>query len=169
MNNTLQRIAGMVCVLASFLAQATPDKTQLAVWVNEAIVATYSYDYKNYIADQKAIAKYFTSDGWIAYTKALNESKLPEAVQKNAYFVSAVSTMPPKVNMLDETHWQATMPVLVVYENPQYQQQQNLDVVIKFTVAPAGQGVRGLTITNLKSTVSTPPCQCKPTTTNGKK
>lgn len=146
----------------SHIGMATPDKTQLAVWANEAIIATYTYDYKNYLNEQKEIAKYFTSQGWMSYTNALNDAKLPESVQKNAYYVSAVATQPPVVTKLDATHWQAMMPILVVYQNPQYQQQQSLNIVLNFSEAPTGQGVRGLSIDSLQSTVTEPPCQCAP-------
>lgn len=139
---------------------AAPDKVQRAVWANEAIVATYTFDYKNYLTEQKQIAKYFSSPGWIAYSQALIDSKLPGNVQKNSYFVSAVATQPPVIKEIDATHWQATMPILVLYENPQYQQQQHLHVVLNFSEAPPNQGIRGLRIDNLQSTASTPPCQC---------
>ncbi len=95
------------------IAAQTP--TELSVWVNEAIVATYTYNYQNELTRQKEIAHYFTSTGWINYTKALTESKLPTAVKKNAYSVSAVATMPPIIKSLHQNYWQAMMPVLVVY------------------------------------------------------
>ena len=139
---------------------AAPDRAQLVVWANEAIIATYTYNYKTFNQQQKEIAQYFTADGWIAYSKALNASKLPESVQKNAYDVNAVATQPPKLITLDSTHWAVMMPILVVYENPQYQQQQNLKVVLSFSVAPEGQGVRGFSASSLQATVIKPPCQC---------
>jgi len=142
---------------------ASPDNISIGVWANEAIVTTYTYNYKTYLDDQKKIAPYFTTNGWIAYTNALNASKLPEAVQKNAYEVTAVATAPPFINKLNPGHWLVSMPILVVYKNPQYQQQQQLKVVIDLIVAPTGQGVRGLVITSLKSTETTPPCRCEPT------
>ena len=153
-------LSGLILFLFSPLDYATPDRTQIAVWANEAIIATYTFNYKTYLQQQKDIAKYFTADGWIAYSKALNASKLPEAVQKNAYDVTAVATQPPKIITFDPNHWQAIMPILVVYQNPQYQQRQNLKVVMRFTETPAGQGVRGFSITSLQSTVTEPPCQC---------
>ncbi|TAL62724.1 MAG: type IV secretion protein IcmL [Legionella sp.] len=168
MNKKLSILPVLTLALGMSYAQTPPDTAQLAVWANEAVVATYTYDYKNYLSQQKEIAKYFTSSGWINYTKALNESKLPESVQKNAYYVSAVATKPPKMVTLDPTHWQAVMPVLVVYENPQYQQQQNLKVVVNFSVAPSGQGVRGYSISSLQATAIDPPCQCPTKKGNGK-
>ena len=144
-------------------AFAVTDNTQLAVWANEAIVATYTYDYQKYMEQQKEIALYFTAAGWISYSKALNDSKLPETVKKNDYFVSAVATLPPQIKTISNHSWQAVMPLLVVYKNPQYQQKQTLEVTIEFTTTPAGQGVRGLAITSLQAKEAEPPCQCSAT------
>nr|WP_232048552.1 DotI/IcmL family type IV secretion protein [Legionella adelaidensis] len=132
----------------------------MSVWVNEAIIATYTFDYQNFLTQQKEIAKYFTSEGWINYSNAFNNSKLPEAVQQNKYFVSAVALMPPVVKEVGKNHWQGIMPTLVVYKNPQYEQKQTLEVTINFAIAPGGQGVRGLAITSLQSKTVSPPCQC---------
>ncbi|CAM2731602.1 IcmL/DotI homolog [Legionella steigerwaltii] len=142
------------------LSYAQSEQAELSVWVNEAIVATYTYSYQTYLEDQKKIAKYFTADGWIAFSNALNASKLPEAVQKNLYQVSSVATEPPVITNVDPTHWKATMRLLVVYQNPQYQQRQHLKVAINFMVAPSGQGVRGFSITNLQAVETKPSCKC---------
>ena len=160
MNKKSRLLLALIVFITSQLGYTAPDRTQLAVWANEAIIATYTFNYKTYLADQKNIAKYFTAEGWIAFNNALNASKLPEAVQKNSYDVTAVATQPPKLVFLDPTHWQATMTILVVYQNLQYNQRQNLKVVLGFSEAPKGQGVRGLSITSLKSTVIEAPCQC---------
>ena len=140
---------------------AQPNATELSVWANEAVVATYTYDYQNFITQQRNIAKYFTADGWTGYSAALNTSQLPQMVQKNSYFVSAVALLPVTLKTIDAQHWQAKMPLLVLYKNPQYQQKQTLEVTIQFTNAPSGQGVRGLAITNLQSKITENPCQCK--------
>jgi len=160
MNKKIQTIAFITLLFCSLPNQAAPDNTQLAVWANEAIVATYSYSYKNYLEDQKHIAKYFTADGWIAYSKALADAKLPEAVQKNLYYVSSVATQPPVITTVDPSHWKASMNLLVVYQNAQYQQKQTLNVVLGITKAPSGQGIRGFSITSLQATVIKPACQC---------
>ncbi len=165
-----QRIILLCLALFSLpLQAATPDKTQLAVWANEAIVATHTYQYQNFLSRQKEIAQYFSAKAWIAYSKALNDSKLPESIQKNAYNVSAVATSPPEIKTLANNQWQAIMPLLVVYKNPQYQQKQTLEVTLDFTVAPSGQGVRGLIINGFQAKVIKPACQCPPdnSTTSG--
>ncbi|MCL5272466.1 MAG: DotI/IcmL family type IV secretion protein [Gammaproteobacteria bacterium] len=161
MNKLFAFITSMLLLSAIQTGYSAPERAPLAVWVNEAIVATYTYDFKNYLQQQKDIAKYFTANGWISYSKALIDSKLPETVNKNSYEVSAVATQPPVIADVDPTHWLASMPVLVVYKNPQYQQQQHLKITLGFTQVPSGQGVRGFAITSLQSKVIKPPCECK--------
>lgn len=149
--------------LCSLPALAAPDATQLAVWANEAIVATYTWDYSNYLAQQKQIARYFTAPGWTNYLTALQASGLPETVKSNSYYVSSVALLPPVVQASgDGKHWIADMPLLVLYKNAQYRQKQTLNVRLTFTEAQTNQGVRGLAIDSLRSTITSPPCRCQP-------
>lgn len=142
------------------LSSALADNTALAVWANEAIVATYTYTANDFLSRQQDIAYYFTAEGWIAYSQALTTSKLPETILKNAYEVSAVATLPPHIHEIKAGQWQAIMPLLVVYKNPSYQQKQTLEVTLTFIQAPQGQGVRGLAITRLTSKIIKPACRC---------
>ena len=139
---------------------ALMDDAQMSVWVNEAIVSTYTYTYSNQLSRQKQMAAYFTAGGWIAYSKALSASNLPESVNKNKYTVSAVATMPPEISKMADHQWKAVMPLLVLYKNPNHQQTQTLNVALSFTEAPSGEGVRGLAITRMEVKSSTPPCSC---------
>ena len=149
-----------VALLVGRSALAQMDNAQMTVWVNEAIVSTYTYNYSNLLQRQKVFAKYFTAGGWIAYSQALTSSKLSVAVAKNKYSVSAVATMPPEIKKVGEHQWTAVMPVLVLYKNPNKKQTQTLKVVLSFMDAPSGEGVRGLAITSLDATDDQPPCTC---------
>lgn len=145
------------------------DETQLSVWANEAIVATYTFNDKNFMTRQKAIALYFNAQGWINYSAAFNASGLPATVQENHFSVTSVATLPPVVTTIAKDRWQAVMPLLVSYQNQQQQQKQSLQVTITFGTAPEGQGVRGLSIYSFQAVTITPPCECQPgetTTTN---
>lgn len=153
-------ISVLYFLCATVYAQSSANKVELQVWANEAIVATYTYNYQDFDQRQKEIAKYFTANGWIAYSKALLDSKLPETIKKNNYYVSAVATAPPEIKNIGTNIFQATMPVLVVYKNPQYSQKQHIKIVINFTNVAKGQGVRGKAISSLKSTEITDVCKC---------
>ncbi len=147
-------------VCTNSLYAQTNDIT-LAVWANEAIVSTYTYNASNFLSRQKEIAHYFTATGWINFSKALQASKLPETIKKNNYTVSAVALMPPSIKTIRTNQWQAIMPILVVYQNPSFQQQQTLEVILNFTQAPQNQGVRGLIISSIQTKITKPPCQCQ--------
>lgn len=160
----LSMLLVLVTLTLPGFAQSVPDNTQLEVWANEAIIATYTYNYGNFLPRQKEIATYFSPEGWTAYSTALAASKLPESVQTNKYVVTAVATLPPHIKVLEPGKWEATMPILVLYQNPQYQQKQDLDVTIQFKQAASGSGVRGLTILSLQAKAGKPPCTCAPDT-----
>lgn len=157
----IHAFAALTFAALSCSVQAAPNETELAVWANEAIVATYTYNFKNFMDRQKEIAKYFTATAWIDYSKVFTGSKIPEVVQANSYYVSAVAALPPKITVTTPGHWQAKMPLLVLYKNPQYQQKQTLDITLDFGESPYGQGIRGLAITSLQATTAIPPCQCE--------
>jgi hypothetical protein len=156
----MRLLMALMIGLCSFSLHANQQSTALAVWVNEAIVATYTYDYLHYLDEQTQIAHYFTPTGWTNYSTALNASGLPKSVQKNKYFVSAVSVSPPVVSVYGKNSWQAQMPIVVVYKNPQYEQKQTLLVKIIFETIPSGAGVRGLAIISLQALVQKPACSC---------
>lgn len=157
---TIKNIIIAATLCTSFLCFAGPEQAAMNVWVSEAVVATYSYDYKDFLLQQQHIAKYFTADGWINYSKALKDSKLPEAVAKNHYEVSAIPIDTPQVHQVDPNHWNASIKLLVIYKNATYKQHQMLNVDVNITTAPSGQGIRGLSVSNLKSTLIKEPCQC---------
>ncbi len=145
--------------LINGLAHAAANAVQPAVWANEAIIASYTLDHEHFIEQEKALAKYFTSAGWVDYSQAMQASNLPLQIKANTYVVTAVATLPPTLKSMPNGGWEATMPILVLYKNPAYSQKQDLNVVLKF-VESTTQGVRGFAIQSLKSTVITPPCQC---------
>ena len=148
-----------LCISVVNVAFAKPRDSELVVWVSEAVVVTYSYDFKDFLKQQKLIAKYFTADGWVNYSKALTASKVPEVVKKNSYYVSAVPTMPPKIKQLADNEWEAVIDVLVLYQNPAYKQKQNLKLTVNF-VQSSKEGTRGFAITRIQSIVTEPPCRC---------
>ncbi|NDH67630.1 MAG: type IV secretion protein IcmL [Gammaproteobacteria bacterium] len=155
-------ISGLLFWIVCAIGHATPSETDLSVWVNEAIVTTYTFSADNFLDRQKAIAKYFTSQGWINFTKAIQAAKLQESVEKSHYVVSAVALLPPTIKFLSATNeWEAKMPLLVLYKGPEYQQKQTLEVVITFISAKGNEGVRGLVLTSFTTTVTKPACRCE--------
>lgn len=141
-------------------AVVAPSSTTLSVWVNEAIVATYSYDYQHHLDQQSRISHYFSATGWVEYSRAFLQSKVLENVEKNKYAVSAVALAPPEVTSSGAGKWTGKMPVVVVYKNPQFEQRQTLMVTIAFEQVPEGTGVRRFAIKTFQAVVYKPTCSC---------
>lgn len=149
----------LLSMICTNVALAKPSNAKLTVWVSEAVVTAYTFDHKDFLKQQKQIAKYFTSDGWINFSKALKDSKIPDDVKKNSYYVSAVPLMPPEIKKTSENEWQAVIPVLVLYKNPSYKQKQSLKVTVEF-VQTDKEGVNGFAISRFRTIVTEPPCRC---------
>jgi hypothetical protein len=132
----------------------------LAVWANEAMVATYTYDGSQFMAQQKSIATYFTAPAWTAFTSAQLKANIPDTVMKNQLNVTAVALKPPMITV-KPTEFIATMPLLVQYQNKNTTQQQSLDVTLHFIQVANGLGVRGFQITSMTTVSRTSTLICK--------
>lgn len=140
-----------------YAGQANLDKK---IWAHQAILATFQLNNNTYIADQKEIAKYFTLDAWTKYLQLLEKVKFQQFIEKNNYRVDAVALKPVSLKQMKQGYWQATMPILVQYKNPQYSQLQTLEVGIQFKPAPRGQGVQGYQLVSFFSKKIDKPCRC---------
>lgn len=136
------------------------DNITRTLWASHAIINIYHYNHDTYLADQKHIARYFSASAWINYTKAINAAQLPELIKKNQWQVRSVPIKPPVLKALPENHWQADMPVLVQYKNPQREQYQTVNVSIQFGPAKKGTGIEGWTIDSFQANILQQPCQC---------
>lgn len=143
--------------ISIYAGQTNLDKK---IWAHQAILATLQVNHNTYIADQREIAKYFTSDAWKRYLQALEAAKFKEYIEKNNYRVDAVALKPVTLKPLQQGLWQASMPVLVQYKNPQYDQLQTLYATIQFKLAPAGQGVQGYQMVSYLTKNMDKPCKC---------
>ena len=166
LNKTLtlayQYAVALICYLALPSAFAEPAKGALSVWVSEAVISAYTFSDKTLIEDQRLLAKYFSAQGWINFSKALDSAKLKDSVLQNHYSVSALADAPPEIQKLsDRNEWQATMPITVFYKNPEHQQKQNLSVSITFGPVSGDAGVRGFAISSFESKISSDFCICQ--------
>lgn len=154
---------GIFLFTISLRTLAVNEQVMQSVWVNEAIISTYTYDYKNVLERHKEIAEYYTAKAWTAYTNALLASNLLEDVKKNKYAVSAVATFPPEIKQLRSDIWEAYLPIIVAYKSPKNTQKQSLRVTIQFKKTNSqDEGVRGLAIISIKAEEEKGPCICEP-------
>lgn len=162
MNRWIQIVVSLFFLQSSCIySSQIPDKAQQVVWIYEAVTEMNTWTYQDFLTRQQKIARYFTAQGWINYTKALKESKVPEIVQARKYSVQTVPLLPPEIKQITPKQWQAIMPILVVYENAAGKQKQTLSVTLDFEQVE-GEGIRGFAINRFQSKTTAPPCDCKP-------
>lgn len=139
---------------------AFSEQVRQSVWVNEAIVAAYQFNAQNVEEKQRQLSRYFSSSGWQAYSQALVASNLLDTVKKNNFSVSSVAMQPPKIKKVAANHWQAEMPLLVLYENPKYSEQQKLMVTITFQPADKSHNEERYMIGSMQTRKIDDPCPC---------
>lgn len=107
---------------------------ELLQWVNQAVVAAYSYSFTNYRKEFQDVAQFFTPDGWTQFQNELKVSRNLETVIAKKFVVTATPTGAPIISdqgILNGSYaWRIKMPVLVTYQNQQEVIQQPLDVTI---------------------------------------
>lgn len=88
-------------------------------WVKEAIGESYSFGFLNFDKQVKSVEVYFTPEGYNSYVKALENSKIGEAVYKKKLEISIVAYKEPILIhsgfYQDEEFWRFKTPVVVSY------------------------------------------------------
>lgn len=142
-------------------AFALDASVPLKVWVNEAIINTYTFNDANLLERQKDMAQYFTPQAWKVYLDVLNKSNILTQVQSQHYEVSAVATLPPSITENPSTHsWQAQMPILVSYKNKEQKQTQNLEIQLEIIKSDSSNN-RGYAIIKYEAKILNHPCTCQ--------
>lgn len=150
----------MLMLTYSFSFSLDPS-VSLQVWVNEAIINTYTFNDENLLDRQKDMAQYFSPQAWKVYLDILNKSNILSQVKTQHYQVSAVATMPPSITENPHSHsWQAQMPILVSYKNKDQKQIQNLDVQLEIIKSDSSDS-RGYAIVKYEAKILNHPCTCQ--------
>lgn len=154
-------IACMMLTLFNSFSFGLEPSISLQVWVNEAIVNTYTFNDENLLERQKDMAQYFSPQAWKIYLDVLNKSNILSQVKTQHYQVSAVATLPPTITVNPNTHsWQAQMPILVSYKNKDQKQIQNLEIDIEIIKSDSSDN-RGYAIVKYEAKILNQPCTCQ--------
>lgn len=111
-----------------------PNQSDSAVlqWANQAVIASFTYNFVNWRTELSNAAQYFTQDGWSQFQDALKSSGSLDIVQQKKLIVSAVATRAPvilqKGPLAGRYAWRIQIPILVTYQSASEFKQVN-DVV----------------------------------------
>jgi hypothetical protein len=141
-------------------AWALDASIPLKVWVNQAIINTYTFSDKDWQIRQKDIGSYFMPNAWQAYLDAINKSNIIKLVTEKKMSVSAVATLPPTIQQLSPTVFKATMPILIVYKSDTDTQVQHLSIELQ-VIKSNDSGTGGFAINQFQATIDAHPCSCE--------
>jgi hypothetical protein len=156
----MKALIWLISLIISTAVSAKQADLDKKIWAHQAIMATFQVNAKTYIADQKEIAQYFSSVAWKRYLQVLEKVKLQQYIEKNNFRISAVAIKPVTLKQFAPGKWQASMPVLAQYKNPQFSQLQTVEATIQFVPAPSGQGIQGYQLISFVSKNLDKPCRC---------
>lgn len=118
----------------------TEEERAVIQAAEQAALAAFRMDYQNHSQQMTRLSRLFTPEAWMAFQKAMADSKNLEAIQ------SEKMTVTPKLNgeskiLHQETAaspkvWQIRVPVQVDYKGDRRSVQQNLLIDISLVPAP---------------------------------
>jgi intracellular multiplication protein IcmL len=145
------------------IAQPNLTEAEVSEWAEQAVRAVYSYDYVNYRSQFQRAQQYFTNYGWTKYMNALIASNNVLALTQRKMVVMADVVSEPTLlteGLLGGAYaWKFSMPILVTYWLPPYNDQNKFTNPLTVTVLVQRQsplkGDHGLGIVQLVGTLST--------------
>lgn len=124
-------------------------------WASLATRAALNLDFVNYDKQLKAASIYFTSNGWGAFSKALDSSGLLATVQSKKLLMSAIVPNSPVILFSGVVNgryvWRISMPVLVTYGSASAQSQRHLKATIVVSRVPVLDTPEGIQITDFEA------------------
>lgn len=122
-------------------------------WATDAAVSAYTFDFSGYRRQlSQTQARYFTSDGWKSFLRALESTKILDTVIKEKLIVNAAVTQAPVIKASGVVRgrytWVIQMPMVVTYQSSNASNSVNLLVTltverVSLLDSPRGVGVVG--------------------------
>jgi intracellular multiplication protein IcmL len=138
---------------------------EVVAWSTSAVESAFSMDYINYRSQLQDAEKYFTNYGWNNFMSTLTASNNLVALRNRQMVVMAKVVGQPTVDrqglMGSGYAWKFTMPVLVTYSLPPYDDQHQFSNALSVSVIiqrqQALQGYKGLGVVQMIGTLAATP------------
>lgn len=144
-----------------------PNMTDVEVeaWATRVAEATYSYNYVNFRSQLQSVERFYTNYGWTNYMKALQASNNLVALTNRRIIQTAMVVDKPTVlarGILGGAFaWKFSMPMLVTYWMPPYDDQSKFSNALQVTMIvqrqPILQSDHGLGVLQMIGTMAPPP------------
>lgn len=103
------------------LSQPNLSDAALLSWVAQSATETMTFGFHDYKRRLQDASSYFTRRGWESFTKALQDSRIIEAVEARQQVISAVPGSAPVIVqegvVNSQYRWVVEMPLVVTYKS----------------------------------------------------
>lgn len=136
------------------LSEPVVTNKYILEWASLATRAALNLDFVNYTKQLNDASVYFTSNGWKAFSNALDSSGLLAAVQSKKLIMSAVVPDAPVIRFTGVVNgrrvWRISLPVLVTFGSASEQRQRRMDVTMIISRVPVLDTPEGIQITDFE-------------------
>ena len=145
--------------------QPNMSDDDVEAWAIRVAQATYSYNYVNFRSQLQSVERFYTNYGWTNYMKALQASNNLVALTNRRIIQTATVVDKPKVlarGILGGAFaWRFSMPMLVTYWMPPYDDQSKFSNALEVTMIvqrqPILQSDHGLGVLQMIGSMAPPP------------
>lgn len=145
--------------------QPNMSDVEVEAWATRVAEATYSYNYVNFRSQLQSVERFYTNYGWTNYMKALQASNNLVALTNRRIIQTATVVDKPTVlarGILGGAFaWKFSMPMLVTYWMPPYDDQSKFSNALQVTMIvqrqPILQSDHGLGVLQMIGTMAPPP------------
>jgi intracellular multiplication protein IcmL len=153
--------------------QPNMSDEEVEAWATRVAQASFSYNYVNYRSQLQAVERFYTNYGWTNYMKALQSSNNLVALTNRRIIQTASVVDKPTVlarGILGGAFaWRFSMPMLVTYWMPPYNDQSKFSNALTVTVIvqrqPILQSDHGLGVLQMIGSMTPPPAGSSSTIT----
>lgn len=119
-------------------------------WTTKSAIASYTFNYVNYMQELQAASIFFTPRGWDNFLDALVSSNNLEAIKVRKFIVNAEAYGVPKIRrkgvMRGRYAWEIELKLMVTFRNEEAFNQQKLNIIMKIQRisslnSPSGIGI----------------------------
>lgn len=132
------------------LNQSSLPSSQVLIWTTESIEQIYAYNYKNFPQVLTEIRKFFTTQGYDSYMKALNDSNNLEIVQDKRLYVQGKASEKGKVikeGVVNGIYtWEIQVPLDVNYKTSSESINQKIMANVEVVRVPTSDSAVGIAI-----------------------
>lgn len=132
------------------LNQPNLNDAAVLAWSAQAVTETMTFGFHDYQTRLQDASRHFTRRGWASFTKALEDSRTIESVERRRQIITVIPSKAPVIVDQREVagvyRWRIEMPITVSYQSGDQTNSQNSLLTLLVVRVPTLESPQGLGI-----------------------